>query len=191
MKKEFCRANLTGILYANRPSFLWSFLSFPSPPSTFNFHFPLSTLGLTIIGKGSVGLSRCVSTPPSPKQLMVGLLDVWIWRGDSTLTDCWRLVKKLKAFSWLLVSGILLHTLYTLFWSLGVVDEFIRRAFRLCEFLLAGLGFFASCFCFFSCLAWLLEWNCDLKWNVGSWISPLVVVCLEWGLQLALRYMFF
>ena len=190
MKKEFCRANLTGILYANRPSFLWSFLSFPPQLSTFTFHFPL--LVSPLLERGQSGCRGVCRPPPHRNSWWLVCLMYEFGEGTRRWRTVEDLVKKLKAFSWLLVSGILLHTLYTLFWSLGVVDEFIRRAFRLCEFFLAGLGFFASCFCFFSCLAWLLEWNCDLKWNVGS---PLVVVCFLlgflWGLQLALRYMFF
>jgi hypothetical protein len=71
MKKEFCRANLTGILYANRPSLLWSFLSFPSLP-----HLSLSTFH-SWSHQYWKGVSRvCVDPPPTPKQLMVGLLDV-------------------------------------------------------------------------------------------------------------------
>ena len=154
-KKNLVVANLTGILYPNLPQnsifFVVSFsftLSLQSSP-----HFPLSCLGLTNVGKGSVSV---VST--SPHRSSWWLVCLMFEFGEGT----WRwwtvedLVKKLKAFSWLLVSGILLHTLCTLFWSLGVVDEFMRRASGFVNSFSLVLDFLPLVFVFFSCLAWLL-----------------------------------
>ena len=181
MKKEFCRANLTGILYANRPSFLWSFFPF----------FPLPHLSLSTFHSWShqhwKGVSRvvavCVDPPHPPKQLMVGLVDVWIWRGDLTLTDCWRLSQKVEGV--FMIASFRDSASYALYSVLivGGCWRVYQACVRLCEFLLAGLGFVASCFCFSR--AWLLEWDCDLKWNefpswwcLGFRLLLLFVFCL-------------
>ena len=178
MKKEFCRANLTGILYANRPSFFCG-LSFP----------PSLKLSLSTFHSWShrqwKGVSRVVAVRvdphPPPKQLMVGLLDVWIWRGDLTLADGWRLSQKVEGV--FMIAMCFIHSVLCFDrWELLASSSGVRQALWIPS---RWSWIFVWPLVFVISRAWLLEWDCDLKWNefpswwcLGFRLLLLFVFCL-------------
>ena len=134
----------------------------------------------------------CVDPPPTSSWWLVCLMfelgeGTWRWR---TVED---LVKKVEGV--FMIASFRDCVSYTLYSVLIVGDcwRVHQACVRLCEFLLAGLGFVLLPLVFVFSRAWLLEWDCDLKWIsifMVPWISLASCCCLffAWlfsgGLQL-------